>query len=230
MPSVLQELVDVIRKEESALFSGECHLSLVSPVLSHLTSDLVRLPYLSSPELERSETPTLAKRAADHAKRALLVENLQYMGFIADRVQALKVIHGSGTLRGTVSLQPFRSLRFLELKRLPLHLLKGLTNLRGQLECVACIRSLQSLDLLLVKCGGDASQGFEWSKLKTLVCVDCDIEELGHALDFAPSICRLDLRYGLGCFFCILVAPADYDLFQDTICYLQISCRAHKYH
>jgi hypothetical protein len=194
MASLLHEVVSVVRKTEKGILSGEFRLGLVTPVLTHFTADLVRLPaMLAARSHHHQGPPVIGKRAAEVRIEAYL-EDLQYLAYISDRVLALKIIHGDVTLQGTVSLQPFRSLKYLELKKLPLHLLTGLANLRGQLECVVCCRSLQDLGLLLRRCGGDSSQGFPWSQLKTLVCVDCDIEELDGALELTPSLQNLDLR------------------------------------
>ena len=194
MSSLLHEVAAVIRKTEPGILSGQKTLSLITPVLTNLTRDLARLPNILEARRQRHEGPPVLGRRAEELRVESYLEDLQYLGSIADRVIALKIIHGDGTLQGTISLQPFRSLKYLELKKLPLHLLTGLANLRGQLECIVCCRSLQDLGLLLRRCGGDSSQGFPWHQLKTLVCVDCDIEELDGALDLTPALQSLDLR------------------------------------
>ncbi|XP_055328793.1 serine/threonine-protein kinase 11-interacting protein-like [Paramacrobiotus metropolitanus] len=188
MPSLLQQLVSNLRRSEGDLLSGAACLSLITPVISRFATDLAHVSSLSSPSEPSPRSPN-----NEQSKLLSLREDLQYLGYIADRIFGLIILHGDGTLQGAVSLRPFRSLKFLELRRLPLHLLKGLTVLRGQLETIVCVRSLQNLELLLVKCGGDAADAFPWPQLRTLVCVDCELEDLGDALDCATNLSSLDL-------------------------------------
>ncbi|GAV02457.1 hypothetical protein RvY_13020 [Ramazzottius varieornatus] len=179
-------LVALVRKIEPELFNGQFTLTLTSPVLARLARDVANPPNVESPQ----DSSIIDSKKHDQLKAYLA--DLRYLGHVIDGVSSLCIIHEDGTLHGTISLSLFQSLRYLEIRRLPLHLLKGLTNLRGQLETVICKRSLQDVSLLLRKCGGDASSSSLWPELKTLICNDCDIDVVGTSLELAPSLQNVD--------------------------------------
>lgn len=185
-PQVLHDLAAILRTKESEVRSGQSKLSLLSVFLSQLVRDLHLLSLHSSP----LPPTTVVPEYADAVR-----QDLEYLESLMRGASFLKIIHNYGTLQGTISLTLFRSLRYLELKRLPLHLLKGLTTLRGQLETLVSVRSAPSLESLLEKCGADASDPYPWPNLRALHCVECDLEQLDSSLRFAPVLQVLDLRY-----------------------------------
>ncbi|XP_013876160.1 serine/threonine-protein kinase 11-interacting protein isoform X2 [Austrofundulus limnaeus] len=95
----------------------------------------------------------------------------------------LPLIHQPGVhLDSVVKIFPFKSLKCLELKRIPPHLLEGLRGVYSQLEVFICTKSLSSLEELLSTCGGDLSSALPWLELHTLnfsynsiVCLDQSI-------------------------------------------------------
>ena len=190
MASPLKHLVALVRNIETGLSNGQFTLTLVSSVLAYLARDLSHPPALDS-----FQATTSTAKLDKYNQLKSYLDDLYYLEHVFDNLVSLCIIHGDGTLRGVISLQSFPSLRGLEIRRLPLHLLKGLSNFRGQLETVICTRSLQDISLLLQKCGGDATSFSLWPELKTLVCNDCDIELIGQSLELAPSLQNIDFRY-----------------------------------
>ncbi|KAB0399299.1 hypothetical protein E2I00_003117, partial [Balaenoptera physalus] len=78
----------------------------------------------------------------------------------------LGLVHVPGLgLPGPIKIFPFKSLRQLELRGVPLHCLHGLRAIYSQLETLICSRSLQALEELLSACGGDLCSALPWLAL-----------------------------------------------------------------
>ncbi|XP_057602583.1 serine/threonine-protein kinase 11-interacting protein isoform X2 [Hippopotamus amphibius kiboko] len=76
------------------------------------------------------------------------------------------LVHVPGLgLPGPIKIFPFKSLRQLELRGVPLHCLRGLRGIYSQLETLICSRSLQALEELLSACGGDLCSALPWLAL-----------------------------------------------------------------
>ncbi|KAM5268712.1 serine/threonine-protein kinase 11-interacting protein isoform 2-T2 [Hipposideros larvatus] len=76
------------------------------------------------------------------------------------------LVHVPGPgLPGPIKIFPFKSLRQLELRGVPVHCLHGLRGVYSQLETLICSRSIQALEELLSACGGDRCSALPWLAL-----------------------------------------------------------------
>lgn len=96
---------------------------------------------------------------------------------------------------GAIDICKFRALRRLEVHKINICQVVGIQALRSQLQQVICIKSLNSVEDIITRCGGDNSNGFVWNELQTadfsynsLRCVDT-------ALEFAQYLQHLNLRH-----------------------------------
>lgn len=89
----------------------------------------------------------------------------------------------------------FRNLKYLELRKVPVHMLHGIQSVRAQLQSIVCIRCIQRLEDLLLDCGADHSSGFVWSDLREAVFSYNGIDLLDRSLQFAPWLQILDLSH-----------------------------------
>jgi Leucine-rich repeat (LRR) protein len=97
--------------------------------------------------------------------------------------------------KGVLDICKFRNLKYLELRKVPVHQLHGLQSVRAQLQSVVCIRCIQRLEDLLLDCGADYSSGFVWSDLREAVFSYNGIDLLDRSLEFAPWLQILDLSH-----------------------------------
>ncbi|CAG5934179.1 unnamed protein product [Menidia menidia] len=98
-------------------------------------------------------------------------------------------------LQSAVKIFPFKSLKCLELKRIPPHLLEGLRGVYSQLEVFTCSKSLSSLEELLSLCGGDLSSALPWLELHTLNFSYNSIVCLDQSLSLLNVLKSLDLSH-----------------------------------
>ncbi|KAK3557083.1 hypothetical protein QTP70_024751, partial [Hemibagrus guttatus] len=118
-----------------------------------------------------------------------------------------QLVHPPGVrLQSTVKIFPFKFLKHLELKRIPSHCLEGLRGIYSQLEVFICSKSLNTLEELLLLCGGDLSTALPWLELHTLnfsynyiSCLDeslplCELKHLNLAYNNLQRVPELDLN------------------------------------
>lgn len=96
---------------------------------------------------------------------------------------------------GPVFLSPFPNLTHLEIEKIEAGRVMHLSKLRSVLNHLMLISCVQSLDEVLIECGGDECvDGFLWSELHTLVVTgSAGPLELGSALQMIPWLKNLYL-------------------------------------
>uniref|UniRef100_A0A665WJU4 Uncharacterized protein n=1 Tax=Echeneis naucrates TaxID=173247 RepID=A0A665WJU4_ECHNA len=155
------------------VLDGSSTLTLPAASLQHLTKLFEQ--YL----LSRSQQHGFLALPSHPADTASLLQ-LQFLFDILQKTVSLKLINPPEVrLQSVVKIFPFKSLKCLELKRIPPHCLEGLRGVYSQLEVFTCLKSLGSLEELLSLCGGDLSSALPWLELHTLnfsynfiVCLD----------------------------------------------------------
>uniref|UniRef100_A0A672GBW2 Serine/threonine-protein kinase 11-interacting protein n=1 Tax=Salarias fasciatus TaxID=181472 RepID=A0A672GBW2_SALFA len=151
-------------------------------------SSTLALPAAGLQQLTRLFEQYLLPRAQQHGFLALpshpadtaALLQLQFLFDVLQKTVSLKLVNPPGNkIQSVVKIFPFKSLKCLELKRIPPHCLEGLRGIYSQLEVFTCSRSLSSLEELLSLCGGDLSSALPWLELHTLnfsynalVCLD----------------------------------------------------------
>ncbi|KAM3585336.1 uncharacterized protein V6R79_014870 [Siganus canaliculatus] len=171
--SLVQSLATLLRNDGDLVLDGSSTLTLPAASLQQLTRLFEQ--YL----LSRSQQHGFLALPSHPADTASLLQ-LQFLFDVLQKTISLKLINPPGMrLQSVVKIFPFKSLKVLELKRIPPHLLEGLRGVYSQLEIFTCSKSLSSLEELLSLCGGDLSSALPWLELHTLnfsynyiVCLD----------------------------------------------------------
>ncbi|XP_055084366.1 serine/threonine-protein kinase 11-interacting protein [Periophthalmus magnuspinnatus] len=171
-PLVLS-LAKLLRNDGDLVLDGSSTLTLTAPTLGQLTRLFEQ--YL----LSRSQQHGFLALPSHPADTASLLQ-LQFLFDVLQKTVSLKIINPPDTrLQSVVKIFPFKSLKILEIKRIPPHCLEGLRGVYSQLEVFICSKSVSLLEELLSLCGGDLSSALPWLELHTLnfsynsiICLD----------------------------------------------------------
>ena len=88
----------------------------------------------------------------------------------------------------------YKSILSPQLKKVPIQVVTGLQRVRGQLRTLVVQRChVETLDDIVVRCGGDDSTSFAWSSLRELDLANNSITELGDSLHYLPSLETLNI-------------------------------------
>ncbi|XP_052804565.1 uncharacterized protein LOC128234391 [Mya arenaria] len=190
---IVLELTDLLQKNESKVLSGETNLCLTPSSLCILDNTFRRFS-------ENSEDVPLTpgknvSKARQEAEKRRWKENIRALYDFVLKVKALKIIHGSSTMRTPVKIARFQSITVLEVKKLPIHMVEGLSRVRGQLSEITVSKCLQDVKDLLEICGGDRSPGLVWSYLRNLYLSFNSLKHLDTSLRFVPFVEVLDLSH-----------------------------------
>ncbi|KAM9328061.1 serine/threonine-protein kinase 11-interacting protein isoform 2-T2 [Pholidichthys leucotaenia] len=170
---LVHSLATLLRNNGDLVLEGSSTLTLPAASLQHLT----RL--FEQHLLSRSQQLGFLALPSHPADTDSLLQ-LQFLFDILQKTVSLKLINPPGVrLESVVKIFPFKSLKYLELKRIPPHCLEGLGGIYSQLEVFTCSKSLSTLEELLSLCGGDLSSALPWLELHTLnfsynsiICLD----------------------------------------------------------
>ncbi|XP_032362495.1 serine/threonine-protein kinase 11-interacting protein isoform X2 [Etheostoma spectabile] len=187
--SLVHSLATLLRNDGDLVLDGSSTLTLPAASLQQL----IRLfeQYL----LPRSQQHGFLALPSHPADTASLLQ-LQFLFDVLQKTISLKLINPSGVrLQSVVKIFPFKSLKCLELKRIPPHCLEGLKGIYSQLEVFTCSKSLSSLEELLSLCGGDLSSALPWLELHTLNFSYNSIVCLDQSLSLLNVLKFLDLSH-----------------------------------
>ncbi|XP_057407736.1 serine/threonine-protein kinase 11-interacting protein isoform X4 [Balaenoptera acutorostrata] len=211
--SLVWKLAGLLREYGDAVLSGRSTLSLLTATLQQLNHvfELHLGPW------GPGQTGFVA--LPSHPADSPVILQLQFLFDVLQKTLSLKLVHVPGLgLPGPIKIFPFKSLRQLELRGVPLHCLHGLRAIYSQLETLICSRSLQALEELLSACGGDLCSALPWLALlsadfsyNTLTALDSSLRLLS-ALRFLnlshnqvqdcegflrdlSELCHLDISY-----------------------------------
>ncbi|CAL8282833.1 serine/threonine-protein kinase 11-interacting protein isoform X2 [Gadus morhua] len=188
--SLVHSLAALLRNDGGEVLSGSSTLTLQASTLAQLT--LLFEQYLLSRPGAQHGFLALASHPAD--THSLL--ELQFLFDVLQKTISLKLIEVPGSrTQSAVKIFPFKSLKILELKRIPPHRLEGLRGVYSQLEVFKCSRSLTSLEELLSLCGGDLSSALPWLDLHTLNFSYNSITCLDASLSLLNVLTSMDLSH-----------------------------------
>ncbi|XP_077011366.1 serine/threonine-protein kinase 11-interacting protein isoform X2 [Tamandua tetradactyla] len=158
--SLVWKLAGLLRESGDVILSGCSTLSLWTATLQQLNH--VFELYLGPWAPGQTGFVALPSHPADSP----VILQLQFLFDVLQKTLSLKLVHVPGTgLPGPIKIFPFKSLRQLELRGVPLHCLHGLRGIYSQLETLICSRSIQALEELLSACGGDLCSALPWLAL-----------------------------------------------------------------
>ncbi|XP_068400457.1 serine/threonine-protein kinase 11-interacting protein isoform X1 [Eschrichtius robustus] len=158
--ALVWKLAGLLRESGDAVLSGRSTLSLLTATLQQLNHvfELHLGPW------GPGQTGFVA--LPSHPADSPVILQLQFLFDVLQKTLSLKLVHVPGLgLPGPIKIFPFKSLRQLELRGVPLHCLHGLRAIYSQLETLICSRSLQALEELLSACGGDLCSALPWLAL-----------------------------------------------------------------
>ncbi|XP_007964619.3 serine/threonine-protein kinase 11-interacting protein isoform X3 [Chlorocebus sabaeus] len=142
--SLVWKLAGLLRESGDVVLSGCSTLSLLTPTLQQLNHvfELHLGPW------GPGQTGFVA--LPSHPADSPVILQLQFLFDVLQKTLSLKLVHVPGPgPPGPIKIFPFKSLRHLELRGVPLHSLHGLRGIYSQLETLICSRSLQTLERLL---------------------------------------------------------------------------------
>ncbi|XP_011152969.1 serine/threonine-protein kinase 11-interacting protein isoform X2 [Harpegnathos saltator] len=185
------ELVKLLRQNGDKVLSASSKLSLSTKLLYNL-NEAFSMIVVESEDLETSF----------HVCNSSKIDIFRDVKFLHDFVQktiGLKVTHYSSDPKVTIDISKFRHLKYLELKKVPIELVKGLQSIRGQLEGIVCAgrKGVSTISQLLAICGADAGVGFVWASLKHLALPHNVLNCLDESLELAPWLQTLDLSHNM---------------------------------
>uniref|UniRef100_UPI003AB0FC4F serine/threonine-protein kinase 11-interacting protein n=1 Tax=Centroberyx gerrardi TaxID=166262 RepID=UPI003AB0FC4F len=187
--SLVHSLATLLRNDGDLVLDGSSTLTLQASSLQQLTRLFEQ--YL----LSRSQQHGFLALPSHPADTASLLQ-LQFLFDVLQKTISLKLINPLGErLQSVVKIFPFKSLKCLELKRIPPHCLEGLRGIYSQLEVFTCSKSLSSLEELLSLCGGDLSSALPWLELHTLNFSYNSIVCLDQSLSLLNVLKFLDLSH-----------------------------------
>ncbi|XP_059962788.1 serine/threonine-protein kinase 11-interacting protein isoform X5 [Mesoplodon densirostris] len=211
--SLVWKLAGLLRESGDVVLSGCSTLSLLTATLQQLNHvfELHLGPW------GPGQTGFVA--LPSHPADTPVILQLQFLFDVLQKTLSLKLVHVPGLgLPGPIKIFPFKSLRQLELRGVPLHCLHGLRAIYSQLETLICSRSLQALEELLSACGADLCSALPWLALlsadfsyNTLTALDSSLRLLsalrflnlshnqvqdceGFLMDLS-ELCHLDVSY-----------------------------------
>ncbi|KAM9039469.1 serine/threonine-protein kinase 11-interacting protein [Sarcophilus harrisii] len=172
--SLVWKLAGLLQDSGDLVLSGCSTLTLLTSTLQQLNH--VFELHLGPWGLGQAGFVALPSHPADSPT----ILQLQFLFDVLQKTLSLKLVHVPGPgPQGPIRIFPFKSLKQLELRAVPLHCLCGLRGIYSQLETLVCSRSLQALEELLSACGGDLCTALPWL---ALVCADFSYNSL-TALD-----------------------------------------------
>lgn len=124
------ELVKLLRQNGDKVLSASSKLSLSTKLL-HGLNEAFSLIVVESEDINSSF----------HVCNSSKIDIFHDVKFLHDFVQktiGLKVTHYSPDIKVPIDISKFRHLKYLELRKVSIELLKGLQNIRGQLESIVC--------------------------------------------------------------------------------------------
>ncbi|XP_077055298.1 serine/threonine-protein kinase 11-interacting protein [Siphateles boraxobius] len=187
--TVVHRLATLLRNYGDSVLDGSSTLTLLVGCLQHLTQLFER--HL----LSRTHQHGFLALPSHPADTASLLE-VQFLFDMLQKTVSLKLVNPPGVkLQYAVKIFPFKSLKYLELKRIPPHCLEGLRGVYSQLEVFTCSKGVSSLEELLSLCGGDLSSALPWLELHTLNFSYNSISRLDESLNLLNVLKWLDLSH-----------------------------------
>ncbi|CAF0909770.1 unnamed protein product [Adineta steineri] len=205
--TVVHQLVELFRTNGHRVLHGDSKVCFTSDSLTLLNNyfqaakfDII-LPQTND-RVRTSSIPPLPPPPPSVQNLRIntrLREDLIFLHDFLKKIHAVKLIHHAGTLQGNVFLYPFQHVVCLELKKIPPHMVSGLSILRPQLETLICSQSVTKIEDLISDCGGDSVQPEKWPRLKSLFLAHNFIERIDQslkyliALEIVPHVKHLNL-------------------------------------
>ncbi|XP_077483533.1 serine/threonine-protein kinase 11-interacting protein isoform X1 [Amblyomma americanum] len=137
----IHRLAAFLREHGDVVLNGTRRLTLTTSCLNEL--NYIFRQFLGAQENESFDVPFGCSANSD------FVHDVFFLHDFMQKTCSLKIVQSSQTIQGSLDLSKFHSLKILELKRVPPHLLVGFDSLVFQLETLICQRNVSSLKEIL---------------------------------------------------------------------------------
>ncbi|KAJ8664256.1 hypothetical protein QAD02_005918 [Eretmocerus hayati] len=183
------ELASLLRESGDKVLSASSKLSFSTKLL-HDLSEAFSLIIDETDDLECSFQVC-------NSSRNEVFRDIKFLHDFVQKTIGLKIQHNPSDAKIIVDITKFRHLKYLELHKVPIEMVKGLQGVRGQLECIICSggRGINNIHGLLATCGADKGAGFIWGSLHRLALPYNGLQKLDNSLEYAPWLETLDLSH-----------------------------------
>nr|XP_050864936.1 serine/threonine-protein kinase 11-interacting protein isoform X1 [Vespula vulgaris]XP_050864937.1 serine/threonine-protein kinase 11-interacting protein isoform X1 [Vespula vulgaris]XP_050864938.1 serine/threonine-protein kinase 11-interacting protein isoform X1 [Vespula vulgaris] len=187
----IMDLVRLLRQNGDKVLSASSKLSLSTTLLYNLNEAFLLI-------VDDAEDLESSFQVCNSSKIDLF-RDLKFLHDFVQKTVGLKLTHYSGNAKVHIDITKFRCLKYLELKKVCIALVKGIQGIRGQLESITCAgrQGVTTVAQLLVTCGGDAGVGFVWASLRHLSLAHNALEKLDRSFELTPWLQILDLSHNL---------------------------------
>uniref|UniRef100_A0A131XAB7 Serine/threonine-protein kinase 11-interacting protein n=1 Tax=Hyalomma excavatum TaxID=257692 RepID=A0A131XAB7_9ACAR len=177
----IHRLAAFLREHGDVVLNGTRRLTLTTSCLNEL--NYIFRQFLGAQENESFDVPFGCSANSD------FVHDVFFLHDFMQKTCSLKIVQSSQTIQGSLDLSKFHSLKILELKRVPPHLLVGLETLVLQVETLICQRNISSLKEIL-RSRNKVPQ--PWMKIKVANFSYNGITALDDSLTLLPRLEYLD--------------------------------------
>lgn len=193
----INELAALFKDDGDKILDASSKLSLSTTLLHRINASFTKL---FKNQLSKHNSVASFDVVSTVNTNGDIAESILDLQFIYDFLQktiALKILPSSDIFTNphVIDINVFHNLKLLEIQRFSTNLIKGIKNLRAQLQYLTCVRSLGTLKEVLEWCGADRCQGFIWSELKEAVFTHNGLNNLDASLEFTPCLQTLDLSH-----------------------------------
>ncbi|KAF4519903.1 hypothetical protein B566_EDAN008279 [Ephemera danica] len=185
--SEITKLALLLRQHGDKILNGNHQLALTATLLQYLNNAFCMV-------VEHDENSSFQVIHTTNSK----LHDLHFLHDFIQKVEGLIISHGASTLKGNVDISKFRNLRYLELRRVPLHMVTGLPLIQHHLKCVLASQSLSRPSDLL---GGEGEPlpANAWPELWRLSLAQNTLSTLDSSLKLATSLKEVDLSHNQLC-------------------------------
>ncbi|XP_050304955.1 serine/threonine-protein kinase 11-interacting protein [Anthonomus grandis grandis] len=189
-PALLSTVANLLRPASKEISRGKYKLCLSTIYLNKLNKAF-------DDNISEISNASASSFHLTDAQASLQID-LQFLFGLVKGTLALKVIPDLVEDEGdnSVNIQLFQKVKSLEIHKINIKHVLGLQKLRSHLEDLICMYSLEDLEDVLDKCGGDSSHHkFGWDGLKRANFSHNKIKDIGRSFEFTPWLQVLDLSH-----------------------------------
>lgn len=214
-PRQITRLAKLLRDNGDKVLNSEYKITLTGSLLRSLNDSF---SLITDPH-EACTPRTFQVLKPNNAKSDVFRELQIIYDFVQKtQVLCLTTIPSEEHFDGIIDITKFRSLRRLEVQRIPIQQIIGIQRLRAHLRELICnSKCIDSIESIISHCGGDIANGFMWNELQMadfsynrLQTIDCSLEfvsnlqqlNLSHnnivsvdAIRWLPNLKKLNLSY-----------------------------------
>ncbi|XP_029460828.1 serine/threonine-protein kinase 11-interacting protein [Rhinatrema bivittatum] len=189
MGTLVHSLTCLLQDCGDAVLDGSRTLTLLTPTLQYLTQ------VFEQHLLPRNQVHGFQALPSHPAESAAILQ-AQFLFDMLQKTLSVKLVHPVRCgLLAPLNIFPFKSLRYLELRCVPLQCLQGLRSIYSQLEILICSKCIITLMEMISVCAGDLSSALPWLELHTLNFSYNHISALDHSLQLLNVLKVLDLSH-----------------------------------